>query len=273
MAIVDIIELCLSTILIYVILCAPVVEGRSLMGRHHHSRLDYHDPEQMSIPRNLPRLQDSLEYRDKRAAHRRHGYLASAPLGHSSEHVEKVSSPHRYGHEHDLTNYESSRRRKEVRRYDEESSNRLGARRKRHNKHGSTVNYRRITEQDKKDLLLSRQYDQELESGENGGLHESYELEVKEAQNSSICNYTVKSIPDIRGNRVPKDLEHVMCNHAGSSCQGAGSYCCIQTYKNVEVSYGDNGDRETMKLYVGCVCALQVFNGLQVVESPLRIHD
>lgn len=135
------------------------------------------------------------------------------------------------------------------------------------------MSYQRISEQDKTDL--SRQRDRRfdrLRSGESGGFHTIFELEVKEAQNSSICNYTVESIPDTRGSRVPKNLEHVRCNHIGSSCQGTGTYCCIQTYRNIDVSYGD-GDKETIKLYVGCVCALQDLNSVQVVESQLSIND
>jgi len=184
--------------------------------------------------------------------------------------IDGVPSPDRHGHECDPTNdYDepSLRRRKEIRRgYGaDESSNELGARRKRHYRHGKAVNYRRMTEQDERDFLRASERDQEPEP------RESYELEVKKAQNSSICNYTV--IADTKRNRVPRDLEHVVCNHAGTSCQGAGSYCCIQTYRKIDVSYSD-GNREIMKLYVGCVCALQVSSGsLRVVESPLPIHN
>jgi len=270
--------------------CTLVVEGRSLR-RHRHSRLDYRDREQAPpMPRDLPRLADNdPEYRDTHV--REDAGQGSRVLGYpdgpaiprffpdrSSSHenpderaIDGVVSPDRYGHEHGhdpTTNYElpslRQRERKETRGYDGESSNELGsARRKRHYKHGKAVNYRRMTEQDERDFLRSER-DQEPEP------RESYELEVKKAQNSSICNYTV--VADTKRNRVPRDLEHVVCNHAGTSCQGAGSYCCIQTYRKIDVSYSD-GNREIMKLYVGCVCALQVSAGLRVVESPLPIHD
>lgn len=268
------IESCLSAILVCIIVCnVPVSEGRSLR-RHHHSH------EREPVQRNLPQLEDALEYRSfyERMVDR-HGY-ASDLVEHSLKftnvkgRLENVPSPHRFRHQYDSRNGLKGRdsfpqRRKEMHRYNEELDQ-LSARRKRHNNHDNAVHYRKSTDQDKEDILLSRQNDQELQSGEDSGLH-VYELEVKKAQNSSICNYTVMSIPDDRGNRVPKDLEHVMCNHAGSNCKGTG-YCCIQTYKNIEVSYGDN-DKEIMKLYVGCVCAHQVYNDLRITESPLPIHD
>lgn len=96
-------------------------------------------------------------------------------------------------------------------------------------------------------------------------LHPFLELEVREAQNISVCKYIIDAIPDPRGARIPKDLEHVRCIGSGM-CQG--TYCCVQTYKIIEVSYGvDNGDKETLKVYVGCVWA-------QVPPIPIDgIHE
>lgn len=135
------------------------------------------------------------------------------------------------------------------------------ARRKRHNK----PSYRTFTNESKRDLIS--------ESHENHaqrGLRAPIEVEVKKAQNSTTCSYTVESIPipDNRSTRVPRNLEHVRCNHAGKSCQGADHYCCIQTYSNIEVSY-DDGYRETIKIYVGCVCADYIL----VRESLLPIDN
>jgi len=139
-------------------------------------------------------------------------------------------------------------------------------RRKRYNKHDS-VTHQKSNEPSKINLKLNGQYGYRFERSSKND-EAFFELEVREAQNKSVCNYTVEPIPDRRGSRVPRNLEHVKCNHIGSSCQGTDTYCCIQTYKNIEVSY-DNGDKETMKLYVGCVCALQVLNGRKMAQRPL----
>lgn len=265
---------CLPVLVACVIVSIPFVQGRSLRRRHgHHSHSDYYNLEEL-LPRHLTgRLEDDLDFSYGQTKRRQ-------VLGRSSEHEDSEERVppffHRYKHEYGSKGRESLRRKEDfLRKHDDVDALSMGyvARRKRHNKKGRTVSYQRISEQDKTNLSRQRNHRfDRLHSGESGGFHAIFELEVKEAQNSSICNYTVESIPDTRGSRVPKDLEHVRCNHIGSSCQGTGTYCCIQTYRNIDVSYGD-GDKETIKLYVGCVCALQDLNSVQVVESQLPIND
>ncbi|XP_058802013.1 uncharacterized protein LOC131670433 [Phymastichus coffea] len=98
-----------------------------------------------------------------------------------------------------------------------------------------------------------------------------FELEVREAQNSSLCNYTIIPIPD-PGGRVPRLLEHVKCNYVGNRCRERGSYCCVQTYRNVEVTYPGNKN-DTIKVYSGCVCALQIYGTLKPYNPKLPLDD
>lgn len=99
-----------------------------------------------------------------------------------------------------------------------------------------------------------------------------FELEVREAQNSSLCNYTVVSIPD-PGDRVPRVLEHIKCNYVGNRCRERGSYCCVQTYRMVDVSYEATGSNDTIKVYSGCVCALQIYGTLKPYNPKLPLDD
>lgn len=264
----------LSALVACIIVSTPLVQGRSLRRRHgHHSHLDYYNLEE-SLPRDLSgHLEDDLEdYRDSYGQAKRRGYpedLDRFSEYEDSEH--RVPSFRRYRHEYDSRDRESLRRKEDFpHKHDDFDALSTGfiARRKRHNKHDSNVIYQRINEQNKKNPRLSGHRNRGFELFSSGN-DNSFELELKVAQNRSICNYTVESIPDTRGSRVPKDLEHVRCNHIGSSCQSTGTYCCIQTYRNIEVSYG-NGEKETMKLYVGCVCALQAFNGVQESQLPIN---
>lgn len=133
------------------------------------------------------------------------------------------------------------------------------ARGKRHNRRRSW------TEKDRKSFNSSRPKPTQLEN------EKLYEVEVREAQNSSLCNYTVIPIPD-PGGRIPYDLEHVKCNHVGSKCQDTGTYCCIQTFRNIEVRYED-GRRETLKLYSGCVCSLQIYGTLEPYTPEIEIDE
>lgn len=266
---------CLFNLVACIIVSTSLVQGRSLRLRHgHRSHSDYYNSEE-SLPRDLAgRLEDDLEYhRDPYGQARRRGH--PSVLDRSSEYEDSEdrvpSSFRRYRHEYNSRDRDESLRRREDSLHDDfDISMGYVARRKRHNKH--ELSHQNISEQNLK--YLRRQHDPAakipfLHSNRNSNF--SLELEVKKAQNLSICKYTVESIPDTRGSRVPKDLEHVRCNHIGSSCQG--TYCCIQTYKNVEVSYGD-GDTETIKLYVGCVCALQVNSGLRgLEESQVSFND
>ncbi|KMQ86126.1 putative serine threonine-protein kinase vps15-like protein [Lasius niger] len=125
-------------------------------------------------------------------------------------------------------------------------------------------------------MIRQKQQHDRLLTSTSGGLRASFELEVKDAQNISICSYSVESIPDIRGTRMPKDLVHIKCNVIGSKCLNIGDqdiYCCIQTYRYVEVSYSD-GEGERLKIYTGCVFALQdLNNGLSLVQSNNPYND
>lgn len=282
------VELCLSAVFTCLIVLGTFVEGRSLRLRHgHHSRPGYDDFDGESMPRDLSahrRLDEErdedLKYRDSyRRTDKWHDYPAAADRFGSSEYEDIMEEPapsparhHRY--RHGTKTYESLQRGDDERWYDDDyeryASSKFVARRKRqNNRHGSPPVYRPITNEDRMDIRTSKQRDYNAELLHIDDL--PFEMEVKEAQNSTICNYTVESISDRyagqRGSRVPKDLEHVKCNHAGSSCQ-AGKHCCIQTYRKIDVSYGD-GTKERMKIYVGCVCAR--IRGLE--ESLLSTND
>ncbi|XP_050445959.1 uncharacterized protein LOC126848792 [Cataglyphis hispanica] len=267
------VRLCLP-VLFACVVSTSVVQGRNLRRRHnHHSHPDYYPNFEESMPRDLSRrLEDDLEYQQD-------SYRRQMELDRPAKYKERILPSRRYKHVYDLRNYaESLRRKDEIGRQEdiiEDASTKYVVRGKRHNRHGGPI-YQNINDQERLELEMSRLHKQfELlhHTSTSGGLRASFELEVKEAQNSSICNYTVELIPDNRGTRMPKDLEHVKCNHAGSSCQDTGGYCCIQTYRYIKVSYG-NGEEERMKIYVGCVCALQdLNNGLSVVESELPIND
>ncbi|XP_028048619.1 uncharacterized protein LOC114255037 [Monomorium pharaonis] len=252
------IVLCIPVLVACVIVSTPAIQGRSLRRRHgHHSHSDYYNLEE-SLPRDLSgRLEDDLEYyRDYYGQTKKRKYPEVLDSTSEFENSEERVPPFlpRYEREYESRDRESSQRKWEDHPLlvddDFDAFPRIVARRKRHYKHGRY--------QDKEQ---NRHY---------------FEMEVKVAQNRSICNYTVESIPDHSGSRIPRDLEHVKCNHLGSSCQGAGTYCCIQTYRNIEVSYG-NGHNETMKLYVGCVCAFQGAhhsdNVQSLTQSPLPIND
>lgn len=270
------IRLCLPVFFFVCVVSISVTQGRNLRRRHsHHSHLDYPISEE-SVPRDLTRrFEDDMEYQRypyRRQMERRE---SSRVLDHPVEYEERISPPRRYKHVNNLRTFESLRK-DEISRPEDiinDVSTRHVVRGKRHNRHGSTVSYQSFSDQDRLELEMNRQRKFERTST-TGGLRASYEMEVKEAQNSSICSYTVESIPDTRGTRMPRDLEHVRCNNAGSSCLETGSYCCIQTYRYIEVSYSDGEDSEKMKIYVGCVCALQELNtGLSLVQSEVGIDD
>lgn len=245
---------CILVVLTCVIVSTTLVQGRSLRRRHgHHALSDYLEK---SLPRDLSeRLEDDLEYYPDfygQAKKRKHAQLLDHSEYEEYEDLEERVPPFllRYEHEDGSRGRESLRRKEDflLKHDDFDAFSRIVARRKRNNKHGGMRN------QDKRNLQHRRNF---------------LEMEVKMAQNRSICNYTVESVPDLYGSRIPRNLEHVRCNHLGSSCQGTNSYCCIQTYKNIEVSYG-NGHNETMKLYVGCVCAS---NSHSLIQSLARLDD
>lgn len=277
------IGLCLP-ILFACVVSMSIVQGRNLRRRHnHHSHPDYYLDFEESIPRDLSRhFEDDLEYQQDPYRRQMERRESSRILDRPVEYEERTPLPHRK-HMYDLRNYAESLRKNEARRQEdaiEDTLTRFIVRRKRHNRHsgtktGGTVSYQKFSDQDKRELEISKRQQLELYTSTTGGLRAPFELEVKEAQNSSICNYTVKSIPIPynRTTRVPKDLEHVTCNHAGSSCQDTGDYCCIQTFRHIEVSYDNGEDREKMKIYVGCVCALQDLNNDLLRQSDLPIHD
>ncbi|EFN66435.1 hypothetical protein EAG_12584 [Camponotus floridanus] len=276
MAVFGCIGLCLP-VLFACIVSMSIVQGRNLRRRHnHHSHPDYYLDFEESIPRDLSRrFEDDLEYQQdlyRRPMEKRELSRILDPV----EYEERTPLPHR---KH--INYAESLRKNEARKQEDviedALTTRFNVRRKRqHNKHSGTVSYQKFSDQDKQELEISKRRRQQLElyTSTISGLRAPFELEVKEVQNSSICNYTVKSIPiPYNRTRVPKDLEHVRCNYAGSSCQDTGNYCCIQTYRYIEVSYDNGEDREKMKIYVGCVCALQDLNNDLLSQSYLPIHD
>ena len=249
---------CLPVLVVYVIVNISLIQGRSLKRRHgHHSHLNYYNFEE-SPPRDLSRHLDDDDFQGQKKS-REYPQVLDRFLEYEDSEERVPMSFRRY--KHDSRDRESLRKDFLRKHNDFDAlSMKFVARRKRHNKFGTVANYHKFNPKD-----VTWRFEDELRVQEK-----VFELEVKQAQNSSICNYTVESIPDTRGSRIPKDLEHVKCNHIGSSCQGTGTYCCIQTYRNIEVSYGD-GDTETMKLYVGCVCALQVFSSM--MSSEISIND
>lgn len=267
------VRLCLPVLFACVIVSTSVVQGRNLRRRHgRHFYPDYYQDFEESVPRDLSRrLEDDLEFQQypyRRQMERRE---SSGVVDRPAEYEERISPPLRYKHTYDLRNYaESLRRKSETRRQDlmEDASMKFAVRGKRHNKRSSN----QISSSQAKIRLLKQQYEF---TSTSGGLLASYEVEVKKAQNSSICNYSVESIPDTRGTRMPKDLQHVKCNHAGRKCQNTGDqdhYCCIQTYRYVNVSYSDS-DPEEMKIYVGCVCAFHLNNRPRMQSEDPRLDD
>ncbi|KAJ8672722.1 hypothetical protein QAD02_003982 [Eretmocerus hayati] len=125
------------------------------------------------------------------------------------------------------------------------------------------------TELDRKSYVDSRPRPSQFDN------ERMFEVEVREAQNSSLCNYTVVPIPDTTGTRLPRELEHIKCNHVGSKCQDRGTYCCLQTYRNVEVVYGGGSEPRTeiLKVYSGCVCSLQIYGTLEPYTPRIEIDD
>ncbi|XP_066586532.1 uncharacterized protein [Prorops nasuta] len=194
---------------------------------------------------------------------RRHGHRQSSRNLEASADLEDQASVEKLVARHRDRDLELREERRSLHGHQVKSMQEGGPRRKRHNKHSSNVSQKMMTAQDAKAAqeFMRAQQAQEaakltLDPGIYGKIVEDYQLEVKEAQNSSICNYTVVPIPNVRG-RNPRDLEHVICNHAGSRCQSLGQYCCIQTYREIEVTYGDKSS-EVLRIYAGCVCALQL---------------
>ena len=82
-----------------------------------------------------------------------------------------------------------------------------------------------------------------------------YEAEVSDVQQSSVGSYTIEPI---KKEGMLSELVHIKCNRAGSGCKEIGTYCCIQTFRWTEVHYV-GGRKDRMKVYNGCVCALQKF--------------
>ncbi|XP_077274147.1 uncharacterized protein LOC143903933 [Temnothorax americanus] len=252
----------LSVLAACIVISPSLIQGRSLRRRHgHHSHSSHYNLEE-SLPRDLSgRLEDDLEsYRNSYGQTKTRGHPQILNRFSKYEGSEDRVPPYfrRSRHESDSRGRESLRPME------------LVARRKRHNKHDSMA-YQKLSKPNEQNGNHQGSNDHEPKVSTRPIENDPpfLELEVKEAQNRSICKYTVESVPDVRGSRVPKDLEHVKCNYMQSHCQGI--YCCIQTYKNIEVSYGD-GEKEKMRLYVGCVCA-EISISNDVRESHLPIDD
>ncbi|XP_029157819.1 uncharacterized protein LOC114930236 [Nylanderia fulva] len=247
------VKLCLLVLFVCVIVSTSVVEGRNLRRRHgHHFYPDYYQNFEESVPRDLSRrLEGDLEYPYRMPTGR---YESSGVVDRPAEYEDRMLPFRQYRHLYDLNNYDEPFQRKG-------ETYRQGhpvIRGKRHG-HDDAVQYQNfVTDQENRERS-SQDLDESLMTSPSVDIRAPFEMEVKEAQNSSICNYRVEKIPDIRGTRMPKDLEHIKCNRAGSKCQHVkqGYYCCIQTFKYIQVSYSDIGAKEKIKLYVGCVCALQ----------------
>lgn len=169
---------------------------------------------------------------------------------------------HHHNHKNDLKDQEENPSKLEPRDFAS-----FRERRKRHNtRHSKGVEYKQMTSDEERDFQESRKRGAVfLEKSED------YEVEVKEAQNNSICDYKVVPIPDLEGNRIPAELEHVVCNHAGSRCQDMGFYYCLQTYRIIDVYHGHR--RSKMKIYAGCVCALFDFPVVQPQSPRLPLDD
>lgn len=117
-------------------------------------------------------------------------------------------------------------------------------------RHDAGIKYERM-DNNIKQVLQSKRYQR----------YEKVEAKVKDVENSSSCNYTVKPFK-INDNPdeyiIPKDLVNITCNYSGSSCQLNDVkylfYCCIQTYTEIEVPM-KKGGYKSMRLNTGCVCA------------------
>lgn len=135
---------------------------------------------------------------------------------------------------------------------------------KRHD-HDSGIKYELMDSNIKK-ALQSRRYQR----------HERVEAKVKDVENSSSCNYTVKpfTISDNSDDYiVPKDLVDITCNYSGSTCQINDTkylfYCCIQTYTDIQVPM-KKGGHKLMRLNTGCVCAQRspkILKQSQIINS------
>ncbi|EFN80281.1 uncharacterized protein LOC109504189 [Harpegnathos saltator] len=243
--------LCL-TVLLTCVIVDMLVQAASLRRHHsHHSRPQHDDFEELTS------LGLSPKHSEKRHVYPRHrdnprerrGYLqeSGAGLFPSSDYEDvEVQAPLLHRRRHVSRNYQGDE-------YERQHS----ARRLHHRHPAPSNSYLSVNER------LRQLNDRQANS-----LPDFFELEVRQAQNSTVCNYTVVPVPDPKGCRTPKNLEHIMCNRAGSSCFDTNSHCCIQTYKKIDVSYGD-GTSDVIKLYVGCVCVRQEL----LIETKLPIDN
>lgn len=244
--------LCLTVLLACVIVDTLVEGGILRRHRGHHSRVpEYRGAEEPTSLDLWPRRSDDRReerrddtHRGQREEERLGGYLeARANYFQSSDYEDVVEArPRPVVH----------RRRHVTRNEGEDEGSLASFSRKMHrNRH---LGNRGSSNMDARARLLESQHQRKLSK--------LYELEVRDVQNSSVCNYTV--VPEVvdSRSRTPEVLEHVKCNHAGSSCLGVNdTYCCIQTYKMIKVRV--DGKSEDRKLYVGCVCAREV-----LLEEP-----
>ncbi|XP_032677748.1 uncharacterized protein LOC116847154 [Odontomachus brunneus] len=279
-------RLCLTILLICVIV--DTLEGSSWRRHHgHHSKPQYHgfkNPMSLDLLAKLSRNnEDHSRHHDTYRQKERRDYLEAQVNSFPSleyENADEVQIPviHRRREVPKDFRQESL----QMREADTRSKHEDGVRATQHVRHGSYLEdqpasfssseYEDVEEQTpvvhRRRQARQRGSDRTslLKALHEKSLNELYELEVREVQNNSVCSYTVVPIPDPTGSRIPKVLEEVKCNHAGSSCLGTDAHCCIQTYKNIEVSYG--GKRNTIKLYVGCVCAREVL--LKASQLPIN---
>ncbi|XP_043273751.1 uncharacterized protein [Venturia canescens] len=163
---------------------------------------------------------------------------------------------------------EELQRRKSARSWE-----RLHAIRKRHNEAGRRLAHETITEQEETKIRRELAANIHHHNIAEKTRRKRFEVELKEAQNSSLCNYTVTEIRDTSEDRsrIPKHLVDVKCNHAGLKCREPGAHYCLQTYGKVEVSYS-NGTTEVLKILTGCVCALREYARLEQFR-PRIIDD
>ncbi|KAG7205386.1 hypothetical protein KM043_007381 [Ampulex compressa] len=223
-------------LLIYISLTAVIVgevsEARNVKHRHGHHGYGEHQEREDGAPRALSLQRLEVEHLDPR----------------NRQSSRQTGRNHQRGQVHSL---------------------RTGPRQKRQN-----AKHRAMQERNGGQLLRSRGLGRLLlQDAERASKSDDfYLLEVRQAQDISLCNYTVQPVRSLRGTRTP--LEEVICKHRGSTChdESGDSYCCIQIYTKVVVKNANNVTEE-MNLRSGCVCAHQRIDDLDSSEQVFSTKD
>lgn len=238
-------------IVLLVLLTASTTQGRSSHRIHNRrngglrslANIEFDEEMMEEMEKDLPALHSRRQH-----SRRQHS-------GHHGNLIQKV-----------IADYEEIVRASEEEQQQKSawSSEQLHALRKRHNKARRGLVREMISEQEESEIENSLAKNIHRHNIVDKTRRKRFEVELREAQNSSLCNYTVTEIRDTSEDqsRIPKHLVDVKCNHAGLKCREPGTHYCLQTYGKVEVSYS-NGTTEVLKILTGCVCALRQYGQLE----------